>query len=396
VRVVTLFVVVDALRPDYVTAEDMPVLHRLAQEGVSGSIVPPFAFEPDAAFFTGRYPAEYGGGVHFQLGSNGKSWGPLQGCLLGLDLLPASIQRPLRIAARTVQRISAPTDRLRRESTTACIPFAKLRRFRPTSTLYPWEPGFCGSIKTIFDLLRSAGKRFFVHAFPAWPCRADMVADRVRHELPANIDFAYLFISDLDGIGHRYGPGSDQRRAAARHVDAHLNEILQHFRGTFDAVNMLIVGDHGMVEVARSIDMRRLLSRLKVEERQDVVCFLDSTLARFWCKNGEAAAEIRERLSGVDGGRVLDECDIRDYGISIPSNALGDVVFWTDEGVVIAPNYWSVGAPPRGMHGYRKEVAANHAALILHTRGGEATLAPGLADAQQVYRQLDNWLFKAA
>lgn len=63
---------------------------------------------------------------------------------------------------------------------------------------------------------------------------------------------ATLYFEHVDLAAHRHGPHSDQARDAMRRVDAALGELFARLqaRGQLDAVNIVVVSDHGLVEVA--------------------------------------------------------------------------------------------------------------------------------------------------
>jgi len=61
----TVFVMLDACRPDYISKQTTPFMHDLASRGFSGPVKPTFGFEPDAAYLAGQYPDEADGGAQF-------------------------------------------------------------------------------------------------------------------------------------------------------------------------------------------------------------------------------------------------------------------------------------------------------------------------------------------
>lgn len=65
--------------------------------------------------------------------------------------------------------------------------------------------------------------------------------------------FLTLYYAEVDTTGHRYGPQSDEVRAAIRDVDASLAQLVAGVRELRldDRVHYVLVSDHGMSEVAR-------------------------------------------------------------------------------------------------------------------------------------------------
>lgn len=72
--------------------------------------------------------------------------------------------------------------------------------------------------------------------------------DLPARERPA---FVTLYFSDLDTAGHDEGPESEAVRNAIRRADGYLGRLLQGLdrRGLTDAVNLIVVSDHGMAAV---------------------------------------------------------------------------------------------------------------------------------------------------
>ena len=75
-------------------------------------------------------------------------------------------------------------------------------------------------------------------------------------DLPAGTGprFITLYYSTTDDAGHNYGPASPQVDTAIGHVDRLLGTLIDGIaaRGLTDRVNLLVVSDHGMVDVDTS------------------------------------------------------------------------------------------------------------------------------------------------
>jgi len=78
--------------------------------------------------------------------------------------------------------------------------------------------------------------------------RVDQILEWLDLPAEARPDFMTLYFSTVDSHGHRYGPEHARVGQALAEVDAHLQRLLDGLeaRGLSDALNMLIVSDHGM------------------------------------------------------------------------------------------------------------------------------------------------------
>ena len=62
--------------------------------------------------------------------------------------------------------------------------------------------------------------------------------------------FLASYFSDVDNAGHGYGPEAEETKTAIRSIDNEIGVLINGLkdRGIFDAVNIMIVSDHGMTE----------------------------------------------------------------------------------------------------------------------------------------------------
>jgi hypothetical protein len=383
----TVMIHVDALRHDYVTPEDMPFLYSLAQQGMSGSIIPPFGFEPDGAYFTGRTPEEYEGGVHFVYSPETSPYRFARFLPGWFDRMGPYVSYGFRrqVAERLVRRL-APNDRVRVQSYIGRIPYKLLPFFDLGDKEYAYEPGAFNRYPTLFDLVRESGMKCFYHGAPQWPVQADSVTQRVLRDYNGEEPFLFLFIGDLDVVGHKAGPETSERRTVCRKVDDNLGKISKHLESFGKPVKWLLFGDHGMVSVEQGIDVEAALKPLPVKRGRDYACFLDSTFARFWFFNDRAREVIEPVIRALPRGTVISEGDQAEYQICYKTRKFGDLIFWADGGVVIHPDYWHFRGMKKGMHGYRKEVRDNHAAFVCScsSAAGHGT-ASALAAMQDVF-----------
>jgi hypothetical protein len=231
----------------------------------------------------------------------------------------------------------------------------------------PYEDGFSGECLTVFDHLKKHGNPFFFHGAPEFDCRANEVVDRALLEIDGEDRFLFLFISDLDPVGHVYGPESIERYQASQNVDRALEEIWNHLRNFYNNIDFIVFGDHGMVPVTQNLDFRPIIRELPLRPGVDYLYFLDSTFARFWYFNEKAKDIIQDVLIGLSGGKLIITDERQKYRIRYSNRKFGDLIYWLDGGKMIFPNFWHVRNKKKGMHGYRREEVDNHASFVLHS-----------------------------
>jgi len=357
-----LFIQVDALRHDYMKLEDSPVLIDLTKKGITASIKPTFGFEPDAAYIAGLHPNESDGGVQFWYDPSGSPFLFLGGWTRVLNLLPDLPDRALR---RLVKRIARPRC-MSPTLSTARIPFYLLKYFD-----FPMQCRMDGSefvnANSIFDLLRKAGRKWLYHGTPDYKVDLDSIIARVEKDLSLPIDFAFFHIGDLDRVGHKYGPESVEIRAALKNVDKGIKRIVKVAKERFEEVHLIIMGDHGMMEVRNHLDIWSELKKLPVKLEKDYLVFLDSTMARFWFFSDRAEKLIVDMLDNVEGGHIISQEEKDRYHLNYSHNKFGDIIFLVDPGVLIFPNFYQSRKPVKGMHGYAPETPEQQSALVIHS-----------------------------
>jgi len=167
-------------------------------------------------------------------------------------------------------------------------------------------------------------------------------------------------VSTLDEIGHQFSPDSDEYARGVQDVSSFVEQV-QHFveHRANSAIRMLIFGNHGMVPVRHLVPIWERLQHLRARLCSDYVCFLDSTLARFWFFNERAQREITDMILEIEGGQVVTPIEQEKYRIRYKHNRFGDLIWWAEGGNLIFPNFYQYIKPVKGMHGYRQEVIDN-------------------------------------
>ncbi len=362
-RRAVLMVMVDALRHDYVTPEDAPFLYRMGQIGRMGSLAPSFGFEPDAAYLAGQTPEEADGGAQFWLREGDQLFRAV-GLFAALDELPIPAWRRLvRKGVRAVAQALADDPLPRRMAAPAFIPFNQLERFSLSLKHMADDPLAMGGA-SVFDHARALGLNIYFHGFPAHAVKTDVVLERYLAQADGSHDLQFLFMGDLDGIGHVRGPDSAERRAALRKVDDALAAIHARACEVHEGVDIVVFGDHGMAQVRGQVDVTPAIRDAGLDVGQDS-WFLDSTMARFWVADAARRTRLVDALARVNGGHVISDDEKARYRIRYAHNWFGDVIFVVDDHLVVHPSFYAEAQPPQGMHGYLPGCRDNESAFVI-------------------------------
>lgn len=173
------------------------------------------------------------------------------------------------------------------------------------------------------------------------------VADRLEH---GDERFLFCYTADLDATLHREG-------SAGPGVGPRLDRYSEWF-GTLagiaarrgEQIGLYLLSDHGMVDVDRHADVMAAVNALGLRMPGDFLAFFDSSMARFWWRDGSARARVREALRNFPG-RWMDGAALAAAGCGFDDHAYGDEVFLLDPGVLLVPSFMG-HEPVAAMHGY--------------------------------------------
>lgn len=327
-----ILVSLDGFRWDYLDRGITPNLSRLAREGVRAKAMTPVfptkTFPNHYAIVTGNYPAHNG--------------------ILGNTFTAPELGATFRMSDRDAVRDS-------RFWLAEPIWVTAERQGQRTAPFF-W-PGSEAAIQGVHA----------TYVVPYTPGMRDKArVSRVLGWLdlpPAQRPtFLTLYLSGVDGAGHRYGPDAPETREAISHADSILGLLMDGLarRGIGDSVNVIVVSDHGMTATSpdRVIRLGRLLPRawLDVDNLSPTLMawpragFDDSVYARL---HGVRHLTVyrREELPArfhLEGSpRVPPVVAIADQGWTIR---------WGDEGI------WRTN----GDHGYDDSLPDMGAIFIAH------------------------------
>jgi arylsulfatase A-like enzyme len=247
-----LILVVDGLRPDYVTEEYMPTLNALAQRGVRGlrhhAVFPTVTRVNGPSIFTGRYPGGHG--------------------LLGNTVYIPEVDPRRVLSAADVENLwaidRATGNRLLTAPSLGELLAANGRVFFAASsgstgsgTLMNHRGAGAGLVHhevTVPDSLASIARDVLgaVPAIEAGEPEIALVARAVDAVLRIGIDRAdadvlAAWLTEPDGTAHERGIGSPETMAVLRAVDGEVARLLEGLRqrGMLDHTNILVTSDHG-------------------------------------------------------------------------------------------------------------------------------------------------------
>ncbi len=179
-------------------------------------------------------------------------------------------------------------------------------------------------------------------------------------------DFLFCYTGKLDAVLHQEGPDGPGARERLALYDAWLGRVVRAAERRGEDLRLVLLSDHGMVRVGRSVDLMGVVARCSCRWPRDFVPFFDSTLARFWWRSDGARAEVRAALGAQPGGHWLTDAELEREGALFPGRDYGDDIFLLDPGVLMVPSFMG-SRPLAAMHGYDPR-HADMAALLFANR----------------------------
>jgi predicted AlkP superfamily pyrophosphatase or phosphodiesterase len=259
-----LVIVVDGLRPDYVTADVMPRLTGLSQRGVRfdnhHAVYPTVTRVNASSFVTGAYPETHG-----LLGNT--IYVPAVDPTAGLDTGRREILESVARAAG--QLLTAPTlaEILQRAG----------RRFLAVSSgstgssflLNPTTPAGSAIVQTDYALPQEWAARVMARLGPA-PAHAIPNDAQNQRAIDAYLkigldelhpDVTVMWINDPDETAHAKGIGSPETKRALSLVDGGIGRIEDDLRarGLLETTNIVVTSDHGFSTYTGTLNLEEIV-----------------------------------------------------------------------------------------------------------------------------------------
>ncbi len=262
----SLVIVIDGLRPDYITRELMPNLLALGEAGVIAdahhAVFPTVTRVNSTSLATGTYPRAHGllnNTIYLPAASAAAID---TGDALALQAADTATGGQL-LTAPTLAGLFARAGKKIFTTGSGTTGSALLLNHRPTAT----SPLFSSRNFVRPESLRARAESVLGPP-PAttYPSRAanrwtiDAYLEIALKEFQP--DVTLMWLTDPDGTAHKYGMGAPETLEALRHIDEELGRLLATLtqRGLRDRVNIFITADHGFSTHGGPFNLTALLT----------------------------------------------------------------------------------------------------------------------------------------
>jgi predicted AlkP superfamily pyrophosphatase or phosphodiesterase len=217
----------------------------------------------------------------------------------------------------------------------------------------------CGP--NIFDFLESRGIAYHV-SDPA-RTESENLGDLIAALRTEQLDFAFAYLPELDGLLHRVGNQSPEVGKKLHAYELWLERLLETAAEHYKEIRLYVFSDHGMANCDEVLNLKALIEALPVRLGKDYAVVYDSTMARFWFFSDSAEQVVVDRLRKVPQGRILPDEELEELHCLFPDRYFGELIFLVKEGVLIVPSHMGE-RPIRAMHGYHPYDKHSYAALL--------------------------------
>lgn len=370
-----VLILIDALRDDYVTPELMPFFYSMAKTGnYIQKVYPAWGFCERTEIIAGQTPAQSGFWSAIGFDPTRSEYTSIWG--LGYyveNILPDYFRIRLRKLTGKIARY------LGKRMGTSNIPFDFLRLFALTEDSIAHEGVKAFSTSSIFDHLRNYNLSFgYGNTFTALGMFNGNDADRLKNALnQTDLDIQLIYLSVLDEVGHSDGPESHVMAEKLKELDLVISKFVAEYQRKQAKTKFILLGDHGMVKVERTIDAEAILMRhtraAGLSRKKDFVYFLDSTFMRVWCLTAKAKKSML--LLAADktlalNGRFMTEESLSAAHLPTDGRIYGDCIWAANPGVVISPDFFHCASQDiKGMHGYTPDAPGMQGTFIMFGDG---------------------------
>jgi predicted AlkP superfamily pyrophosphatase or phosphodiesterase len=229
------------------------------------------------------------------------------------------------------------------------------------------EPHFLADYPTIFDILRANGIPYEVIGMVKG--KTHLALGWIEAYTFTDIKpWTYLFIGDIDGFSHSYGPEATETRERLRKIDGVLEQKYRLFEKELGDFYFMLFSDHGHSPVKEGINLSTVFA-MKGKNINNYIHIIDANYARFWFRNDKEVEAVKEVLSNLQKGFILTDEHLRKYRVDMPDNRYGDLIYYLDTPYAFTHGLVSVLGKPRGhlsasIHGYLPDYPEMDGAFI--------------------------------
>lgn len=250
------------------------------------------------------------------------------------------------------------------------VPLEILEQFEPTESTFEYDSYDFGGDKNIFVKMKQNGISYDLDDFVKHNKIKGLDKDRFNN-LQIKIkekklkDFTMIYCSAAE-VAHFYGTNDKRTGSSLSDFDYMIGELHESLTREYSGFQLMIVGDHGMIDVKDSVDILSEINKIKVNNKlqlgEDFIFFIDSTVCRLWYRNKDMQnifeSILNEKLQGL-----YEDDDVTLNYLEQFKPKYGDSIYLIKPGLVYFPDFFNA-KPNHGMHGYLSKYEGQQGCMI--------------------------------
>ena len=206
-------------------------------------------------------------------------------------------------------------------------------------------------------------------------------------------DFTLLYIGYGDRA-HFLGTNSKEFVNVLQNYSMKLKEIFFLLQKQYPYSQLILLGDHGMIDVDEYINVKSILTRIFKESnlryQKEYIYFIDSTMVRIWLREKSLIEVIEKKLNDSLGGYIESDQDMCNYLTKFKPQ-FGDIIQLLKAGYVFFPDFYNA-KKIKGMHGYSNRYAQQAGTFISIGSGIKPTYKESLKLSEVKNYIQDLWI----
>lgn len=218
-----------------------------------------------------------------------------------------------------------------------------------------WTTG--ETIESFYDVMREEGKTWGIEACMAlgvrsWKGRTTHGSRPVQlmDKMEKGIDLALIQYSEIDQQLHYRGSGDME--GVLKNADASVEKIYEHAKTLYKQVDLIVFGDHGQTDITERVDLA--LEYPPFQEGWDYLYLKNSAAVQFWIFNDKVEKHILNDPILNLHGEFTKHSGNNPYNLS---SRQGDVVWRAKPGTLVSPCHFHPRHDPiKAMHGFSPDI----------------------------------------
>ncbi|MCG8584005.1 MAG: alkaline phosphatase family protein [Pirellulales bacterium] len=378
-------ILADAMRADYIDRYELPFLTELraGRRVYSDRVTPSTGFCEIVEYVTGQGALDHGMFAQITAVDDWQAV-TIPPALRSLSRVKSAVESVTRFSKKVHRHTSPYFERAvalhlpeHVGDIRYLVPYTLLPYFQATEGKVEYDSFEFGQDKNLFLWMQSQGITYDIDDFVKFNKIQGTDHERFRrlkYKITSGSlkDFTMIYMSAAE-CAHYYSTDSGKTCKVLMQFDRELAAVFHELQREYDNCELIVLGDHGMVDVEEYIDViseiEALADRHGMTVGEDFIYFVDSTVCRIWLDDRDRHTGFVEALSeALADATEADEATADYLGNFMPR--FGDAIFLLKPGKTYFPDFFNV-QKNLGMHGYLAS-APGQQGLLLAT-GSDST-----------------------